>query len=398
MVTKIKLKAFILLAALFFTALFVGGVYIYAIFIIAGFLLLASYIAGKSAYKNLVNIVWKSSDKIQAGSRFKMSMELYNSSFFPIPYLRISTKLSRKLTGEEERNRIFSLMPGEKTTIEKDIICKNKGIYRIGYLELEFGDAFGVFSWKMISDTNILLYVYPKVYDLRFFRIPLRQHFGTSAVRHNAYEDFASIKDIRKYENGDSIKKIHWKVTAHKGEFHVKNVDLNATADINVFMDLYEYSYEGAYKDEMEELAAECSASIARYALARNMSVSLIGKCSEYIRVSGTGINKFAEFLDAITKSEVTGDIPIDELVRIEGQKLNLGATAIIVTSNVSKTMLDTVLSYKAKGVGFVIVHLCENRDIVNNNVEALKQHGVVVYTVGIWDDIMQALGGQYEK
>lgn len=398
MVTKIKLRAFVLLIIMFFTALFVGGAFVYSLFLISALLMLSAFIAGRNTSKNLVNIVWKNSDRLQVGNSFNLSIELYNSGIFPVPYLMLSTQLSRKLTGESERKKIFSLLPGEKTVVKKEMVCKNKGIYKVGYMELEYGDALGIFNWKMVSDSNIMLFVYPRVHDLKHFKIPLRQHFGTAAVRHNAYEDFASIRDIRKYENGDSLKKIHWKVTAHKGELHIKNVELNATADVNVFLDLYEGSYEGDLKDEMEELGAECAASIVRYALNKNMSVSFIAKGDNFTRISGSGISRFGEFLDAITRTEVNGDTPINEIIRHEGQKLNLGATAIIITSSISESMLETMLSYKAKGVGFVFVYLSVDSNEIDKNVEVLKQHDIVVYVVGLGDNIVRALGGHYEK
>ncbi len=398
MVTKIKLKAFMLLIILFLIALFVGGTFVYGIFIITALILAASFISGKSTNKNLISIVWKNNDKMQAGSKLNLSMELYNSGIFPIAFLRLKSNLSRKLTGEEEKAQIYSVMPGEKVIIEKNIICKTKGIYKIGHLEAEYGDALGIFNWKKVFDTDILLYVYPKIHALKSFSIPLRHHFGTVAVRHNAYEDFASIRDIRKYASGDSLKKVHWKVTAHKNEFHVKNVELNATAELNVFLDLYQENYQGKFADEMEEAAAECAASVIRYALSKNMPVSYIAKSDSFIKVSGMGLSRFNEFLDAITRSEVCGDTPVWELVRNEGQKLNLGATAVIITLSVNELLLQTLLTFKAKGIGFVLIYLCEDRNVLNNNIEILKEHNIKVYVLGLHDDLLQVLGGHYER
>jgi uncharacterized protein (DUF58 family) len=197
---------------------------------------------------------------------------------------------------------------------------------------------------------------------------------------------------------GDSLKKVHWKVTAHKNDFHVKNVELNATAELNVFLDLNMENYKVQFADELEEVGAECAASVIRYALSQNMPVSYIAKSDNYIKVSGTGLNRFNEFLDAITRSDITGNTPIWELVRQEGQKLNLGATAVIITSSINEMLLETLLTFKTKGIGFVLIYLCEDRNAINSNIEVLKQHGIKVYILGLNDDLLQVLGGHYER
>jgi uncharacterized protein (DUF58 family) len=392
---KVNKLPFVLLAILIVTALFVGGVFIYSLITTLLSILLLSYLSGRSVYKNIVNILWKNSDKVQVGDKVKVELEFYNSGIFPIPYLKVKTNFSKRLTGEQERDLVYSIMPASKTFITKEFLCKNKGIYQIGYVEVEFGDAMGIFKWKKIFESDVSLFVYPKVHNLKSLMVPFRQNFGTVSVNHSAYEDFASVRDIRKYATGDSFKKIHWKITAHKGEFYVKNLELNATADIKVFWDLYNENYIDEYADDIEELGAECAVSIIRYALNNNMSASLYAKEQNFIRLSGTGIARYPEFLDQITKSQVIGDTLVWDLVKREAQKLNLGATAIVITPQIDDIALEVLMGFKAKGIEFAVVYLCRSKDLVNNNVEALKQRGIMVNALSLGDDVRLVLGGR---
>lgn len=391
---KVNKLPFVLLAILIVTALFVGGVFIYSLVTTLLSIILLSYLSGRSVYKNIVNILWKNNDKVQVGDKVKVELEFYNSGIFPIPYLKVKTSFSKRLTGEQEQDLVYSIMPASKTFIIKEFTCKNKGIYQIGYAEVEFGDAMGIFKWKKIFETDVSLYVYPRVHNLKSLMIPFRQNFGTVSVNHSAYEDFASVRDIRKYATGDSFKKIHWKITAHKGEFYVKNLELNATADINVFWDLHNKNYVDEYADDIEELGAECAVSIIRYALNNNMSVSLYAKEQNFIKLSGTGIARYPEFIDQITKSQAIGDTLVWDLVKREAQKLNLGATAIVITPQIDDIALDVLLGFKAKGIEFAVVYLCRSKDLVNNNVEALRQRGIMVNTLSLADDVRLVLGG----
>jgi uncharacterized protein (DUF58 family) len=391
---RVNKLPFILLAALLTAALFVGGAFIYSLVTTLLSIILLSYWSGKSVYKNIVNILWKNNDRLQVGEKVKLELEFYNSGIFSIPYMKVKASLSKRLTGEPERQLVYSVMPGSKVVVAKEFVCKNKGIYPIGYTEVEFGDAMGIFKWKKTFEADVTLYVYPRVYNLKSLSIPYRQNFGTVPVNHSAYEDFASVRDIRKYAVGDSFKKIHWKVTAHKGEFYVKNLELNATADINVFWDLYHKNYAGEFADEMEELGAECALSVIQFALKNHMPVSLYAKGAYSMKLSGTDMARYPEFLDQITKTQVTGDTPIWELVKREAHKLNLGATAIVVTPELDDAALDVLLSFRAKGIEFVVYYICKSKELINSNADALSKKGIPVNSLSLTEDIRYVLGG----
>jgi uncharacterized protein (DUF58 family) len=391
-----KALAFILL--LFIAALLIGGRFIYGLFIVGFFLILTSYMSGRSSYNNLVNLVWKSSDVAVTGDKITLNMDLYNSGSMPIPYLRVTASLPRKLAGEELKQKIYSLMPGADSTLSREFECRHKGIYNIGYVETEFGDVLGIFKWKKIFDEKIMLSVYPRVHILQHFDIPLKQQFGTVAVKHNAYEDYASTRDIRKYAVGDSFKKMHWKVTAHRGDFYVRNVELNASADLNIFLDLYDYGFDEETGFDLEEKAAECAVSIIRYALTHSMSVNFAAKGEKAVTLSAKRVDRFGQFLDAIGNLTAKGNLPIADLVRREARKLDWDATVVIITPCLDKTSTDTYLSLKASGIEFVVVYLCRDRDEANEYAEVLRQNDFRLFTIGLEDDIKQVLGGSYEK
>jgi len=204
------------------------------------------------------------------------------------------------------------------------------------------------------------LIVYPKVYLLKHLDVPLRQQFGTVAVKHNAYEDFASTKDIRKYVLGDSFKKMHWKVTAHRGDFFVRNVEINASADLNVFLDLYDYGLDEEIAFDIEEKGAECAVSIIRYALSHSMSVNFTAKGDELVNLSAKRADRFNQFLDVISLLSSKGDMPIADLIRKEVRKLAWDATVVVITPCIDKAA-SAFLSLKTSGIEFVVVYLCKD-------------------------------------
>jgi len=394
---KMNKKALALVLLFFILALFAGGTFAYGLFFIVFFLVLVSYLTGKSTYENLVDLTWEISYKAITGDRISIKTDFYNAGHLPVPYLKVNASLPKRLAGEEQKQRIYSIMPEKIVTMSRDFLCKHKGVYKVGIIETEFEDILGIFKWKKVFNDDRYLFVYPKVHFLKYLDIPLRQQFGTVSVKHNAYEDYASTRDIRKYNIGDSFKKMHWKVTAHRGDFFVKNVELNASADLNIFLDSYDYGFSGETAFDIEEKGAECAASIIRYALSHSMSVNFIAKGDNPITLSAKRVDRFNQFLDAISLLSSKGDIPIADLVRKEARKLEWDATVVIITPCIDKAA-PTFLSLKTSGIEFVIVYLCKDSEESNESIEMLRQNDFKVFMVGLEDDIRQVLGGHYEK
>jgi len=393
---KMNNRALIFILFLLGAAIFIGGKFVYGLFCTAFFLVIISYAIGRSAYKNLVILTWEISLKAFTGDSISLKTDFYNAGYMPIPYIRVKGSLPKRLAGEEQKERIYSIMPEMIVTLTREFHCKHKGVYKIGVIETVFEDIFGIFRWNKVFQDDRYLIVYPKVYMLSHLDIPFRQQFGTVAVRHNAYEDYASTKDIRKYIIGDSFKKMHWKVTAHRGDFFVRNVELNASADLNIFLDSYDYGIDEEKAFDLEEKGAECAAAIIRYALSNSMSVNFIAKGDKPVALAAKGADQFNRFLDAISMLSSTGDTPIADLVRKEARKLAWDATAVVITPCVDKAV-SAFLSLKAKGIEFAIIYLSGYSEESNENIEILRENDFKVFVVGLKDDIKQVLGGNYE-
>lgn len=378
-------------------ALFIGGTFFYSILLLSIIIVLLSYIMGCKAYKNLICIVWDRHKQAIVGDKVEFSIQLYNSGIIPFSHLVARTNLPLKLTGQYEKPLIGSIRAGGKLNINKSITCRHKGLYDVGIIEAEFSDMFGFFSWKKCFQEDITLLVYPKIPILEEFDMPVRQHFGTVPSKNRTYEDFASVKDLRKYAFGDSLKKVNWKVSAHRNEIYVKNLELNASANVHIFMDSYCQNFI-EFQYEMEEKAAEISLAIIRYALTRSMAVEFYTADKETVSIIGKGINQFSQFLDVISRLSANGDMPIYEIVRKEARKLNYAATLVIITAKVDEQFGKLMYSLKMAGMYIVVIYISREYEEDNYNFENICKLGIKAFKIGIDDDVRLRLGGRYES
>ena len=355
---KLNIGAFIILGAVFLSALLIGGTFFYGIFFFIFFLLVLSYYMGKKVYKSMECLVWKVSDKVTSGDNVDYSVEIYNSSIFPIPYMEVYLNLPERLTGENEKFSVRSLWPGGKIKLTKSFTCKHKGIYDLGSIEVIYSDPFFIFSWKRRFKYDISLMVYPRVYHIENILIPANQLFGTISKNSSAFEDFTSVKDIRKYNIGDSFKKIHWKVSAHKGDLYVKNLDMNASTHMHLFLDLYEGKYVSNRSEDIEERISECAASLIDFAMSKGIGVNLYAASREYINLSHKEAGTLETYLNVLAGLNPEGTINISEIIYKEAQKLNSGVTIIIITPKIDVSLISAASQMKMKGFQFIIFEI----------------------------------------
>ena len=172
---KVNIGAFIILGVLFISALLIGGTFFYGIFFFVLFLIILSYYSGKKIYRCMECLIWKTDVKVTAGVDMDYSVEIYNSSMFPIPYMEIDTSLPEKLTGEPERCNVRSLAPGGKTRLVRGFTCRHKGVYDLGLVDVTYSDPFSIFTWKKQFSNDISLTVYPRVHPIENIDIPANQ-------------------------------------------------------------------------------------------------------------------------------------------------------------------------------------------------------------------------------
>jgi uncharacterized protein (DUF58 family) len=355
---RVNISAFLILGAVFISALLIGGTFFYGVFFFILFLLMLSNYMGKKVYKSMECLVWKVSDKVVTGAYVDYSAEIYNSSMFPIPYMEVYLNMPERLTGEKDEFNVRSLSPGGKIKLPKSFTCQHKGIYDLGSIEVIYSDPFFIFSWKKQFKYDISLIVYPRIYPIENMSIPANQLFGTISKKSNAFEDFTSVKDIRKYNTGDSFKKIHWKVSAHKGDLYVKNLDMNASTHMHLFLDLYESKYIGNRREDIEERAAECAASLINFAMSKGIGINLYAAAKEYINLSHKEAGTLETYFDVLASLNPKGTIDISQIIYKEAQKLNSGVTIIIITPKVDTNLISTASQMKLKGFEFIILEI----------------------------------------
>ena len=175
------------------------------------------------------------------------------------------------------------LRPFGSIVYETAIRLPYRGVYPLGVDKLVFTDLLGLFSFSIIPPEKIAVTAYPKIDDS--FALSICNEPQNSSLNTDLFnEDYSSIADIRKYASTDSLRKIHWKLSAKRGELVSKNYNTFDPDRIILFLDGRALPLEGGDRAFFEDRIVSYVASAVDHCTGgRLLSDLMYGQTPEHI-------------------------------------------------------------------------------------------------------------------
>ena len=218
----------IAMAALLTTGLSTGGQIYYLLFYTLLLLTLLS----------LISVLWLLfsariemrgvKPRVERGEAMMTIFTVRHTSPLPVAALRLRLNVPSAFSAVQE---ISVSTPAFKTrTFRYMVRCPHRGSYEVGITRLRARDAFGLFSISRKSGMKLLrVDVYPRSYDVPF--LELKAGDTGPELRSRATEDASSPSDVRKWQEGDVLKKVHWKLTMRRRELMVRTFEESSRPD-----------------------------------------------------------------------------------------------------------------------------------------------------------------------
>lgn len=211
--TIITLLIFIVIFAF---ALLVGGTIPYFLLYVFSLTFLIPLVHCLIVLRALKGSVDIPKESLFTGESINIVYQVKNNSILPIPYLEIKRDISRRLSGLILPNLIFSLRKKEVFIEKETVLLKRRGYYELGEIEIIIQDVFGFYTFKKKILSPASLLVYPETIFLSTFKITASHQSGELLVKNTAFQDKSRVATLREYREGDSVKAIHWKLSAKR--------------------------------------------------------------------------------------------------------------------------------------------------------------------------------------
>ena len=255
---------------------------VYAMYVLLGILGLSRFFSrawiGQLAASRLCG-----QDVLEIGETATMEVEVKNLGRLSVPWLIVEDSLSRdalvqiprRLKAEGPRLMLTRLAPGETASLKHQVTFLMRGYYQLGPLLLETGDVFGLHRRFRVATEPHFALVLPKVLPLQGYNLASRRPIGEIRVVHRLFEDPTRLADIRPYQPGDPLNRIHWRSTARTGQIHSRVYESSRVAGAIFLLDFHELSYQGNGAVASAELAIITVASLAHAVFLMGQQIGL---------------------------------------------------------------------------------------------------------------------------
>ncbi|MCX7884886.1 MAG: DUF58 domain-containing protein [Caloramator sp.] len=388
---KVNKSAAFLIFVFFTASRIIGGKISYLIFNIIFLTFLFSFL-WTFYIKNKISGFQKYDEKdYYVDDLIEIKSIIDNDTLLPTPHIEIKDKTIEKISQEYAKSFVLTIMPLSREFTSQIVKIKYRGIYELGPIDIFIRDVFGVFSWRVKIYSNTKLKVYPRVREIDFFNLNSMQSYGTLNTLQKAFEDNTSISDLRKYIEGDNFKRIHWKVSAKKGSFYIKNYDMTGSASTYIFLDFKLNCFLGENARSLEEKAIEVVATIAAYFLKKAVSLNMYVNSSTTYYTSGRDTKNLKSFLDILCDIKPDGNFNMGDLLEKRIRFIKKGSTVIVVSGNITAKDIETYCSIKEIGYDLIIIYVSDFP--INNDLNyRISSCGIIMYKITSNSDIKEAL------
>ncbi len=213
--------------------------------------------------------------------------------------------------------------------------CSYRGFYRVGQVAVTIYDPLMLEKRDIFFDKEVDITVYPRVYPLDTCAYQPKELFGTRKSSKRTLYDRTNLVNIRKYDVGDSLKDIHWKLSAKRNEWYTKEYQETISQKLVIIMD---GSKEHFVDRDLEEEMVSFCASFVHHVLNQQSHVKLILNDGYGTVVEGSRSTDFQAFLQALTQFESRSDIPFYDFLRDLQDK---GENTVIIAQKVGARMME---------------------------------------------------------
>jgi uncharacterized protein (DUF58 family) len=210
------------------------------------------------------------------------------------------------------------------------------------------------------------------------------------------------LHSVREYEQGESLRKVHWPSTARRGKLMVKDLEDAPRDETAVLLDASAAGVAGEPPESSFDMQVRAAGSIlaahARRGRRAVLVVSSLLRETQQVRAEDADWHRALELLAAV---EPTGELPAAALLGEESGPAGRALELTVVTARLTPALVDRLVqrSLNRRGVSLVYVDAptfaAEGEETVEPALLRLQAAGIPVAVLRRGDDLGAKLGGR---
>lgn len=327
--------------------------------------------------------------EVVRGQQIPVSLSIKNNSLFVCSRAKADIFITDYFGNDDSTTQaVFTLDSKSVAELDFDVMMPHVGVYTTGIRDICVYGLLGIFSIKIPVHNELSVTVLPKDNERE---ISLSDDLLTDSPDASSFaeNDGFDYTGVREYVLGDSMKKIHWKLSAHSLGYMTKLNETGLRSDVGVILDMVA---DSDMKDEellyLNDGIIETGLSLINLARKKdidnklvfvdeNLQVSLMEPRSEY------DCSELIRNISKITSSPEKEMKDAEALVLEEMQSVNRSANIVVCTSRITDGLLQSLITVKNQQRNpmlFFIVQpdvSSQEKKVLANKVKMLDEFGI---------------------
>lgn len=321
--------------------------------------------------------------RVTRGDTLMTVFTVRHTSLLPVASIRVTVSVPSSYAPTQEIS--VHTPPFVQRSFRHVIQCPHRGVYEAGVTKISAKDMFGLFTLSRRSQSRLLrVEVLP--------RVPRTEEMELKAVDMGpeclarSSEDTASPSDVRAWQDGDSLKKVHWKLSMRRREVMVRTYEESARPDTLILPDLSEVT---ALKDQqlnVEDCILESCLGAAKAQLEAGYPVRMPLTCANPSELAGQSAADLPGFVDALIRVRFDSPFAYEKVLMQMMARTQRTGGAVLVTAKLTLRSADLAMRMQRGGVQVKLIWVSdEAREESLEILERLRMEGVWVAQIDPW-------------
>ena len=239
--------------------------------------------------------------------------------------------------------------PGKPRTLRINFHAAHVGVTSPGVERVVISDLLGLFTVEKVpANQGGELIVLPLPFDVGELTYAAGDSGAESMAR--AAEDITSPSDVRTYQPGDAMKKIHWKLSVRKQELMVRRFEAPVMPDALVLLDCSQppKTSDDQSQLDLRDALLETAASVMYQNIQTEHPAKLPIHGDHPIELDrGMGMPMI---LEALARVDFSAPDKFDRMLLLEMRRMRKVGCTVVVSARLNSRMVDVLIAMRRMG------------------------------------------------